>query len=280
MINIVFHPWREILELNFSLSISLTSVGCSVSFAGAHAGKYIQSMRFLFKTRRFLWHPTGFRSANHIGGLMLVPGYPLIYMWKFIKIDKNASHMWLVLESGLDLTMASLVIWSVGWIMPLHQIQSTPDMRHTAVKREEKSTREKKSNGKDKRTRIRVREIILIILKQDKRSASISSGLVIKIITEYSEEMEWEYSMLWNGKLAHSMNQCHGRYLSFKHVWSKSENVIVSAVLLRNAEMHRKTPVIIEKHHTKSIQQLTTGMKITGVSHASAELWVLRVSCF
>ncbi len=230
----------------------------------------IISMRFLFKTRRFLWHPTGFRSANHIGGLMLVPGTPLIYIWKFIKIDKNASHMWLVLESGLDLTMASLVIWSVGWIMPLHQIQSTPDMSHTAVKREEKSTREKKSNGKDKRTRIRVREIILIILKLDKRATSVSSGLVIKRITEYSEEVEWEYSMLWNGKLARSMNQYHGRYLSFKHVWSKSENVIVSAVLLWNAEMHRKTPVIIEKH--QSYQKYPT------IDHWYENNW--RFSCF
>lgn len=63
-------------------------------------------------------------------------------------------------------------------------------MSHTAVKREERSTREKKSNGKEKRTRIRAREIILIILKQDKRRTAVSSGLLIKIMINNSEVLE------------------------------------------------------------------------------------------
>lgn len=80
--------------------------------------------------------------------------------------------MWLVLESGLDLTIAPLAIWSVGWIMPLHQIQSTPDMSRTAVKRDEKSAREKKSAGKEKQnerdyshhSKKRIREALQILL--------------------------------------------------------------------------------------------------------------------
>lgn len=137
------------------------------------------------KTRCFLWHLTGFRSANHIGGLMLVPRTPLIYRWKFIKIYKNASHMWLVLESGLDLTIAPLVIWSVGSIMPLHQIQSTPDMSRMAVKSQNKKHRRKEECWKrGKKTRNRLRGIIFIISKQDKRSTAVSSGLLlIKRIT-------------------------------------------------------------------------------------------------
>lgn len=44
--------------------------------------------------------------------------------------------MWLDGESGVDLRIPPLVIWSVGWIIPLHQIQSTPDMSLAEGERE------------------------------------------------------------------------------------------------------------------------------------------------
>lgn len=153
MINIVFHLWREVWELNFPFKFLdqcwVFSIVCWCT-CWRILNQTIVIFHPLFKTKRFLWHLTRFRSANHIGGLMLVPGTPLIYRWKFIKIYKNASHMWLVLESGLDLTIAPLVIWSVGWIMPLHQIQSTPDMSRTAVKREKKAQEKRRAMEKKK----------------------------------------------------------------------------------------------------------------------------------
>lgn len=124
------------------------------------------------------WHFTGFGSVNHIGGLMRMPGSPLICGWKFIKIYKNVSHMWPVVESGLDLMIASLVIWSVGWIMPLHQILSTPDTSSAAVKGKQKAKKRARWSLGEAAKGKKARDFS-IIQKQDKGSFSVSSGLFL-----------------------------------------------------------------------------------------------------
>lgn len=57
--------------------------------------------------------------------------------------------MWPVVESGLDLMIAPLAIWSVGWIMPPHQILSTPDMSSAAVTK--RGSKKAKKQAKDTR---------------------------------------------------------------------------------------------------------------------------------
>lgn len=125
---IIFTVWNEILfKRGGTVRVGMW-VFCSYSL-GLTLG---QSQIFIFHpapVRHLL--TLGSAPAELVGGLELMPTAPPICRWKFIRICKNASHMWLAWQSGLDLGIPPWVIWSVGWIIPLHQIQSTPGMRCT-----------------------------------------------------------------------------------------------------------------------------------------------------
>lgn len=98
-------------------------------------------------TIHLFWHLTEFGSVHHFGGLILLLSTPSICRWT---IYKNVFHMWPVVESGLDLMIAPLAIWSVGWIMPPHQILSTPDMSSAAVTK--RGSKKQKNKQKTRET--------------------------------------------------------------------------------------------------------------------------------
>lgn len=70
-------------------------------------------------------------SADLAGGLEMVPGpsRPSTYTKStdesLLGSGKNVSHMWQPPESGVDVGIPPLLIWSVERIIQLHQIQST-----------------------------------------------------------------------------------------------------------------------------------------------------------
>lgn len=85
---------------------------------------------------------------------------------------------------------------------------------------------------REKSTRNKVRGIIIIIPKQDKRSTIISSGLLlIKQIT-LSIQKKWNESPQCYGQKIGMFHESVSVQLFVKHVWFKTEYVIVSAVLL------------------------------------------------
>lgn len=85
----------------------------------------------------------------------------------------------------------------------------------------------------------------------------------------WSKELLWNESPQCNGQKIGMFHESMSVQLFVKHVWFKTEYVIVSPGLLWNAEMHRKTPVIIKKHQSYQ--------KCPAIDHWYVNNW--RFSC-